>query len=107
MMQWKPPWTAHVRRRVEDYLMPLLISIIELALQVLLWLIFIDVILTWIPSIPNYHPVVVFIRRITSPILNLFRKILPPQRLGDAYIDLSPILAIVAISILLRIIQQI
>jgi len=83
-----------------------LLRIIELVLQVLLWLIFIDVILTWIPSIPSRHPVVVLIRRITRPILEPFRKILPPQRFGDAYIDLSPILAFIAISILLNIVRQ-
>jgi YggT family protein len=86
--------------------MPVLIRLVELALQILLWLIFIDVILTWIPSIPSYNPIVVFIRRITRPILNLFRKILLPQRMGDGYIDFSPILAIIAISILLQIVRQ-
>ncbi|MEN6520530.1 MAG: YggT family protein [Armatimonadota bacterium] len=85
--------------------MSLVIRLVALALQILLWLIFIDAILSWIPSIPSYHPIVVFIRRITRPVLNIFRKILPPQRMGDAYVDLSPILAIVTISILLRIIQ--
>lgn len=83
-----------------------LLRIVELVLQVLRWLIFIDVILTWIPSVPSRHPVVVIIRRITRPILEPFRKILPPQRLGDAYIDLSPILAFIAISILLGIVRQ-
>ena len=59
-----------------------------------------DVIINYIPSISRYHPIVILIRKITRPVLSQFRKILPPMRIGDAYVDFSPILAIIVITII-------
>ena len=48
-------------------------------------LIFIRILLTWIPRIP-YNPVlnavIKFVTDVTDPYLNLFRRFLPPVRLG-------------------------
>jgi len=77
---------------------------VDRALWLLSWLIFIDVILTWIPSVSMYHPAVVLLRKVTSPVLDIFRKILPPQRVGRGYMDFSPILAMVTILIIRAII---
>ena len=84
--------------------MPLPILVIHRALEVLTWLIIVDVVLTYIPSVRQSHRVVVLIRRITRPIVSPFRKIIPPQRIGDAYLDFSPLLALIAISIVDRLI---
>ena len=73
---------------------------IHIVLNILVWLIMVDVVLSYLPSVPRYHPLVLLIRRVTRPILSPFRKILPPQRLGDAYIDFSPVLAIVVLYII-------
>lgn len=62
-------------------------------------MIIIDVILTYVPSVSR-HPAVLLLRRITGPVLNLFRKIIPPQRMGNAYMDFSPLVAIIALWIL-------
>jgi uncharacterized protein YggT (Ycf19 family) len=72
---------------------------IHYVLMLAVALIIIDAVLTFFPSVPTYHPIVLLIRRMTRPLIGPFRKIVPPQRLGDAYIDLSPVLAIIAIYI--------
>ncbi len=60
-------------------------------------LIFIRIVMTWIPRIP-YNPVLnavlTFVRDVTDPYLNVFRRILPPVRLGPAALDLSPMIGI-------------
>jgi YggT family protein len=60
-------------------------------------LIFIRVLLSWIPRMP-YNPtlraVVDFIHQVTDPYLNIFRRILPPIGGGGMAIDISPIIAI-------------
>ena len=61
-------------------------------------LIFIRVLLSWIPRMP-YNPalraVVDFVHQVTDPYLNIFRRLLPPLGGGGMAIDLSPILAII------------
>ena len=60
-------------------------------------LIFIRIVMTWIPRMP-YNPVLnavlTFVRDVTDPYLNIFRRILPPVRLGPAALDLSPMVGI-------------
>jgi YggT family protein len=74
---------------------------------VYLVIIFIRIILTWIPRIP-YNPalnaVIGFISDVTDPYLNLFRRILPPVRIGPGALDLSPIVATFALIIVSRIV---
>jgi len=63
---------------------------------VYLVLIFIRVIMSWIPRIP-YNPVLnavlKFVQDVVDPYLNLFRRILPAVRIGPGALDLSPIVA--------------
>ena len=60
-------------------------------------LIFIRIILSWVPRIP-YNPVLnavlKFVQDVTDPYLNLFRRFLPPLRVGPGALDLSPMVAI-------------
>lgn len=63
---------------------------------VYLVLIFIRIIMSWIPRIPynRYLDLVLnFVRDVTDPYLNLFRRFLPPVRMGPGALDLSPIVA--------------
>jgi YggT family protein len=63
---------------------------------VYLVLIFIRILLTWIPRIPYnrwLNAGVKFVTDVTDPYLNLFRRILPPVRIGPGALDLSPIVA--------------
>jgi YggT family protein len=63
---------------------------------VYLVLIFIRIIMSWIPRVP-YNRVLAgflkFVSDVTDPYLNLFRRILPPVRMGPGALDLSPIVA--------------
>ena len=63
---------------------------------VYLVLIFIRIIMSWIPRIPYNRFLAGFLKfvtDVTDPYLNLFRRILPPVRLGPGALDLSPIIA--------------
>jgi YggT family protein len=63
---------------------------------VYLILIFIRIIMSWIPRIPynRYLDAALnFVRDVTDPYLNLFRRFMPPVRLGPGALDLSPIVA--------------
>jgi YggT family protein len=64
---------------------------------VYLVLIFIRVLLSWVPRIP-FNPalraVVRFVHETTDPYLNLFRRLLPPVGGRGLALDLSPILGI-------------
>ena len=79
--------------------MLILFQLIQLILEVLLWLIIADAVLSYFPSMSR-HPLVLTLRRITAPILAPFRKIFPPRRFGDAYIDFSPLIALLLIMVL-------
>jgi uncharacterized protein YggT (Ycf19 family) len=48
----------------------------------------------------EYHSVVVFLRRITEPVLSPIRRYLPPLRTGNVYWDMSPVVAIVLLSVI-------
>ena len=61
-------------------------------------LIFIRVLLSWIPRMPYNRwlaAFVDFVHQVTDPYLNVFRRFLPPIGGGGFALDLSPILAIV------------
>jgi YggT family protein len=81
-------WTAVTRGDIADYVNTLVL--------VYLVLIFIRIILTWIPRIPYnrfLNGFLKFVTDVTDPYLNLFRRFLPAVRLGPGAIDLSPIVA--------------
>ena len=57
--------------------------------------IFVRIIMSWIPRIPYNRVldiVLTFVREVTDPYLNLFRRFLPMARLGPAALDLSPMI---------------
>ena len=81
-------WLAITRADVADYVRTLAL--------VYLVLIFIRIIMSWIPRMPynRYLSAALgFVTDVTDPYLNLFRRILPPVRLGPGALDLSPIVA--------------
>lgn len=77
-----------------------LLGLVFLALNILSFLILVDVVLSWATMLggrgvsPN-HPWVRALHRVTTPVLEPFRKLLPPSKLQGW--DLSPFLAILAI----------
>ena len=81
-------WLAITRADVADYINTLVL--------VYLVLIFIRIITSWIPRMPYNRYLAAFLKfvsDVTDPFLNLFRRILPPVRMGGAGLDLSPIVA--------------
>jgi YggT family protein len=70
-------------------------------------LIFIRILLSWIPRMPYYpwlRTTVDFVHQVVDPYLNIFRRLLPPLGVGGMGFDLSPILAIVVLSIVWRVV---
>jgi YggT family protein len=70
------------------------IQIVDLVFTFLYLAIMARIILSWFRFDP-YHPVSVFLYRVTEPILGFFRSIIPPVGM----IDFSPIVAIVVLGI--------
>ena len=69
---------------------------------VYLILIFIRVLMSWIPRMPYNRYVraaVGFVEEVTDPYLNVFRRFVPPLGGGGFALDLSPILAIILLLI--------
>jgi YggT family protein len=81
-------YLAITRSDIADYLNTLLL--------LYLILIFIRIIMSWIPRMPYNRYLAAFLKfvsDVTDPYLNLFRRILPPVRMGPGALDLSPIVA--------------
>ncbi len=69
-----------------------LATVLDMALSLYMWIIIIRALLSWVNPDP-YNPIVRFLYGITEPVLARIRRFLPP--LGG--IDLSPLVAILAI----------
>ena len=79
---------AITRTDVADYVNTLVI--------VYLVLIFIRILMSWIPRMPYNRylaAALTFVTDVTDPYLNLFRRFIPPLRMGPGALDLSPIVA--------------
>jgi YggT family protein len=66
-------------------------------------LIFIRILMSYFRSIPYYRALDIFLRfvtEVTDPWLNLFRRFIPPVRMGPAAIDLTPMIAVFVLYIL-------
>jgi YggT family protein len=75
---------------------------LETLLYVYVALIFIRVIMSYFRNIPYNRFLAAFlgfVEDVTNPFLNLFRRFIPPVRLGPAALDLTPIIATFVLSI--------
>ena len=85
---------ALTRNDVADYLSTLL--------TVYIVIIFIRILMSWFTRIPYNRYLdafLKFISEVTDPFLNVFRKIIPTVRIGPGALDLSPIVAVLVLSI--------
>jgi len=76
-------------------------------IQVYIVVLFVRIILTWFPTNP-WSGLGRFERalgRVTDPVLAPIRRVLPPLRVGGGGIDLSPIVALVALEVLVSILR--
>ena len=66
------------------------------------------ILMSWIPMPYNVwlNRIQRFLFDVVSPYLNIFRRLLPQFDLGGLRLDLSPILAIFALVILNRVVQE-
>ena len=63
-------------------------------------LILVRILMSWLPRMPYNRildVVLTFVRDVTDPYLNLFRRFLPPVRIGPGALDLSPIIATIVL----------
>jgi YggT family protein len=63
-------------------------------------LIFIRILLSWIPRMPYYpwlRATVDFVHQVVDPYLNIFRRVIPPLGGGGFAIDISPIIGIIVL----------
>ena len=66
-------------------------------------LIFIRILMSYFRNIPYYRALDIFLRfvtEVTDPWLNLFRRFIPPIRVGPAALDLTPMIAVFALYII-------
>ena len=69
-------------------------------------LIFIRILMSYFRSIPYYRALDIFLRfvtEVTDPWLNLFRRFIPPVRLGPAALDLTPMIAVFVLVLIGRV----
>jgi YggT family protein len=94
---------------------PLAITRIDIAnyvstlITVYVVLIFIRILMTYFRSIPYYRALDVFLRfvtEVTDPWLNLFRRFIPPVRMGPAALDLTPMIAVFVLILLGRVVTS-
>ena len=64
--------------------------------EIYFWLILVRCLLSFVPSIDWYKQPFSFVKDVTDPYLNLFRRIIPPFN----GLDFSPIIAILVLQIL-------
>jgi YggT family protein len=66
-------------------------------------LIFIRILMSWLPTMPYSRwldVVLTFVRDVTDPYLNFFRRFMPMLRIGGGGLDLSPMVAMVVLFLL-------
>jgi YggT family protein len=81
-----------------------LVSILDIVLTIYYWLVIVRVLISWVNPDP-FNPIVQFVYRVTEPVLEPLRRLLPPMPL-----DVSPVLAVLGIiflqSFLVRTLQD-
>lgn len=90
------------RRLCYNVIVASLIVLVDRAIELLTILVVVRVLLSWVPSVDYGHPLISLIVRITDPILQPVRRVLPP--VGG--LDLSPIIAILLLSLVGKLLHQ-
>lgn len=78
-------------------------SYVSALFTVYIVLIFIRILLSWVPRVPEnpaLRAVIGFIGDTTDPYLNVFRRLLPPVGAGGMALDLSPMIGVILLLIL-------
>lgn len=70
-----------------------LAKIIDIALTIYMWIIIFRALISWVNPDP-YNQIVIFLYRVTEPVLRPVRRILPMRNIG---IDFSPFIVVLVI----------
>ena len=60
------------------------------------------ILISWIPNMDPYHPIVRMLHQVTEPVLDPARRLIPPLGM----IDISPIVVFIALGILQDVLRQ-
>ena len=71
-------------------------------LQIYTFILLIRILITWIPNLDPYHPIVQILFQVTEPVLEPARKLIPPIGM----IDISPIVVFIVLGILQDLLVQ-
>jgi YggT family protein len=86
---------ASARSTIADY--------VRTFIEIYIVLIFIRILMSWFPRIPYYRWLSIFLNfvtEVTDPFLNIFRRVIPPARIGPAAMDFSPMIAVIVLILL-------
>lgn len=72
-----------------------LIALVHQVVLLLSLLVVVRVVLSWVPSVDYGQPLIMLIVRITDPVLQPVRRVLPPM----GGLDLSPVVAILLLNL--------
>lgn len=64
-------------------------------LQLYTFVLLVRLLITWVPNIDPYHPAMQFLYRITEPVLEPARRVIPPIGM----VDISPIVVFIVLGI--------
>ncbi len=78
-------------------------AIISSLIQLYTLLIFIRIMLTWVPNLDPDLPPVRLLMQITDPVLDFARRFIPPLGM----IDISPMIVMIVLMFLLRILNSV
>ncbi len=70
-----------------------LAKVLEIVLEIYMWVIIIRALISWVNPDP-YNPIVQVLTRLTEPVLRPIRKLVPPYKVG---LDFSPLIAVLVI----------
>jgi YggT family protein len=79
------------------------IGFIAWLLDIYSWVIIAAALISWVNPDPR-NPIVGFLRRVTEPVLEPVRHLLPPWKTGG--LDLSPLIVLIAIQIIERVLLR-
>lgn len=82
--------------------MEALFSLLAAAIQLYTFVIFARVLMTWIPNLDPYNPIVRILHQVTDPVLEPARQLIPPLGM----IDISPIVVLIALSFIARMFED-
>ena len=71
-------------------------KVLDVVLNIYMWVVIIRALISWVNPDP-YNSIVQALTKVTDPVLNRIRKLVPPYKVG---IDFSPLIAVLIIMFL-------